>query len=63
MLLTCPANRPHSAAQYASEEQRDCSDRQSAANSRLNSPILLPKTKCNNGSNTYWASNYLKRYI
>lgn len=44
MLLTCPANRPHSAAQYASEEQLDCSDRQSAANSRLNSPILLPQT-------------------
>lgn len=44
MLLTCPANKPHSAAQCASKEQPDCSDRQSAANSRLkspHSPILL----------------------
>lgn len=44
VLLTCPANRPHSAVQCVSEEQPDCSDRQSAANSRLrslHSPILL----------------------
>lgn len=44
MLLTCPPNRPHSAAQCVSEEQLDCSDRQSAANSCLksfHSPILL----------------------
>lgn len=48
MSLTCPASGPHSANLCVSEEQPDCSDTLSAANSHLRilrSPILLSQQR------------------